>query len=191
MDKKEAIFTGGNGFCSQRRATKAPVFQILPKTQGSLPVTFYLYFESKIQLFMDIYLSENKKLKREVMGKVDLTADPRAVVRQVMMLNMEGMNANPILREWYNRDVFAKIEQKYREEKGLVQVDFMYSIFLDIIKKWQAEGKMRTDFDGELIMAMFTAIINIDFHKEEIGIQYFPEILDYLFGFLMDGLLID
>ena len=190
MDKKEAILQAAKALFSEKGYKGTSISDITERA-GIAAGTFYLYFESKIQLFMDIYLSENKKLKRDVMGKVDLAADPRTVIKQVMMLNMEGMNANPILREWYNRDVFAKIEEKYREENGLDQVDFMYSIFLDIVKKWQAEGTMRDDFDGDLIMAMFTAIINIDFHKEEIGIQYFPQILDYLFGFLMDGLLID
>lgn len=47
---------------------------------------------------------------------------------------------------------------------------------------------MRTDMDREFIMAFFTAIINIDTHKEEIGLQYFLDILDYLTEFVMKGL---
>ena len=47
---------------------------------------------------------------------------------------------------------------------------------------------MRDDIDSELIMAIFTALIVIDTHKEEIGLQYFPQILDYLTEFTMRGL---
>ena len=47
---------------------------------------------------------------------------------------------------------------------------------------------MRKDISGELIMAIFTAIINIDTHKEEIGLEYFPEVQEYITEFKMKGL---
>lgn len=189
MDKRNEILKAARTLFAEH-GFKATNIKKITDLAGIAAGTFYLYFESKIHVFMTIFLDENVKLKRSVMERVDFDADPREVVQQVMLLNQEGMISNPILREWSNREVFAKVEQIYREEKGLDQVDFMYAIFKEIVEKWQAEGKMRNDFDSELIMAMFIAIINIDFHKDEIGIQYFPEILGYLFGFLMDGLLI-
>ena len=190
MEKKEAILKAARTLFSQQGYKTTSISEITDMA-GIATGTFYLYFESKPQLFMDLFLEENLKLKKQLMEKIDLTADPRLVIQQIMMLNMEGMSTNPILREWYNREVFDKIEQKYREEKGIDQLDFFYSIFIEVVRKWQTEGKMRNDIDSEMVMALFTAIIKIDEHKEEIGIQYFPQILDHLFGFLMEGLLIE
>ena len=67
-------------------------------------------------------------------------------------------------------------------------VDFLYDSFAVLIKKWQSEGKIRADMDCALIMAIFASIINIDTRKEEVGIQYFPKILDYLAEFVIKGL---
>lgn len=39
-----------------------------------------------------------------------------------------------------------------------------------------------------MVMAIFSAIINIDLHKDEIGLQYFPQLMDYLTDFIMKGL---
>jgi len=39
-----------------------------------------------------------------------------------------------------------------------------------------------------MIMMMFAAIINIDTHKEEIGLEYFPELLNHLTELIMKGL---
>ena len=64
----------------------------------------------------------------------------------------------------------------------------MYASFLEVIQKWQEQGKMRADMNPEMIMALFTALITIDFHKEEIGVQYFPQIQVVLAQFIMDGL---
>jgi hypothetical protein len=64
----------------------------------------------------------------------------------------------------------------------------MYDIFIEVVKKWQAEGKMRNDIDSETIMAIFGALINIDTHKDEIGLKYFPEVMDHIAEFIMRGL---
>jgi AcrR family transcriptional regulator len=151
--------------------------------------TFYLYFSSKDKLFMEIYMEENVKLKKEIMETFNLDDEPMKVMRDMIRLNYEGMTANPILREWYNREIFAKIEKNYREENGLDHVDFLYTSFIEVVRKWQAEGKMRSDIDSEMIMALFSAIINVDTHKEEIGFQYFPAIMGYLSEFVMKGLM--
>ncbi len=40
-----------------------------------------------------------------------------------------------------------------------------------------------------MIMAIFGAIVNIDMHKDEIGLQYFPQLQGYISEFVMKGLL--
>ena len=42
-----------------------------------------------------------------------------------------------------------------------------------------------------MIMMIFAAIINIDAHKEEIGIDYFPTLLEIMTDLIMKGLATD
>ncbi len=186
-DKKANIFNSGRELFSSKGFKDTNVSDIT-KMAGIGVGTFYNYYSSKEKLFMDIFLEENVKLKKSIMESIDLEGDPLNVVKELMLLNIRGMNSNPILREWYNRDIFSKLEQHYREENGIKHVDFLYNSFAELIKKWQTEGKMRDDIDRELIMAIFNALINIDTHKEEVGNQYFPQILDYLVEFVIKGL---
>lgn len=186
-DKKADIFNCGKVLFSSKGFKDTNVSDIT-KMAGIAVGTFYSYYSSKEKLFMEIFLEENVKLKKSIMESVNPDDDPLKMIKEFLALNISGMNSNPILREWYNRDVFSKIEQQYREENGNNVVDFLYSGSTELIKKWQAEGKMRDDIDSELIMAIFAALINIDTHKEEIGIQYFPHILDYLTEFVIKGL---
>jgi len=150
--------------------------------------TFYNYYSSKDKLFMDIFLEENMKLKKSIMESIDLDGDPMNVIREIIYLNNQGMHSNPILREWYNKDVFNRIEKIYREENGDQNVGFVYDNFIEIIRQWQSKGKIRKDIGAEMIMGMFAALINVDTHKEEIGLQYFPSVLEYLGEFVMKGL---
>lgn len=161
---------------------------VITKKAGMAVGTFYSYYPSKEKLFLDIFLDENAKLKKYCMQSLDLSQNPLTVVKQMLALNVEGIKTNSILKEWYNKSVFEKIEQLYREENGIQAVDFLYDSFLDIVTQWQVDGKIRSDISSKMIMMIFTAIINVDTHKEEIGIEYFPQILDYMTEFIMNGL---
>ncbi len=187
IDKKAEIIKCARHLFSSRGFKDTNVSDIT-KMAGIATGTFYLYYASKDKLFMEIFLDENQKLKKRMLETIDLDKDPEKVIQEFIFMNMTGMQSNPILREWYNKDVFNKIEQNYREENGIEHVDFLYTNFLEIVKKWQTDGKMRTDIDSEMIMAIFTAIIIIDTHKEEIGLQYFPALQGYLMDFVLKGL---
>ena len=160
----------------------------ITKKAGMAVGTFYNYYPSKEKLFMDIFLEENVKLKKDCMRALDLSQKPLDVIRQMMALNLDGMKKNPILKEWYNKYVFDKMEKIFSEENGIQSVDFLYDSFLEIVKQWQDEGKMRSDIDSNMIMRIFAAIINVDTHKEEIGLEYFPQILDHMTEFIIKGL---
>jgi hypothetical protein len=68
-------------------------------------------------------------------------------------------------------------------------VDFLYDSFLELITLWQKQGKMRKDIDSKMIMMVFAAIINTDTHKEEIGLEYFPELLHLMTELIMKSLM--
>lgn len=162
----------------------------ITKMAGMAVGTFYHYYTSKEKLFMDIFLEENAKLKKSCFESLDLKQKPMKLVEQMLRLNIEGMRTNPILKEWYNKNVFEKLEQVYREENGIDAVDFLYDNFLELIKQWQEKGTMRNDLDSKMIMMIFAAIINIDTHKEEIGIEYFPELLERMTELIMESLML-
>ncbi|WP_123610002.1 TetR/AcrR family transcriptional regulator [Mobilisporobacter senegalensis] len=189
IDKKTAIYNCGKELFSSNGFKDTNISDITKKA-GVGVGTFYNYYDSKEKLFMEIFLDENVELKKNMMVSIDLEDEPGKLIKEILKFNLNGMNSNPILKQWYNKDVFNKIEQLYREENGINSVHFLYDNFIDIIEKWQLEGKMRKDIAPDFIMTIFFSIINMDTHKEEIGIEYFPEILDYLTEFVMKGLAI-
>ncbi len=187
MDKKENLrqcameLFSANGFKDTNVAE-------ITRRAGVATGTFYLYYPSKEQLFMELSLEENLKLKKALMAQINADGEPLQVIQTMMQANIAGMQANPILREWFNKEVFNKIEEHFIAEKGLQQVNFLYTDFLEIIQRWQAQGKLRTEIEAEMIMALFSVIVVIDLHKEEIGVQYFPQIQEHLAAFIMAGL---
>ncbi|MGB3366987.1 MAG: TetR/AcrR family transcriptional regulator [Acidaminobacteraceae bacterium] len=188
MKKKELIRINGKQLFIEQGFKKTNIAGIMNNVKMATG-TFYNYYESKDQLFMDIYLEENTNLKQSILDKVDISGHPLQVMGQLMTLNHQGMLENPILKEWYNKEVFSKIEKVYREANGVDSSDFMYDSFVDVVKSWQEQGTFRSDISAEMIMAIFSAIINIDTHKEEVGLSYFPELLSHINKFVINGLM--
>lgn len=186
-DKKTLIYDSAKTLFSMKGFKDTNISEITKKA-GMAVGTFYNYYSSKEKLFMDIFLEENAKLKQICFQSLDLDQSPLLVVRQMLKLNVEGMKENPILKEWYNKSVFEKLQQFYREENGIDTVDFLYDSFLKLINHWKDQGKMRSDIDSKMIMMIFAAIINVDTHKEEIGLEYFPELLEQMTELIMNSL---
>lgn len=189
-DTKTILFKCGKELFS-RNGFKDTNVSDITKAANIGTGTFYNYYSSKEELFMVIYLEENEKLKKKILKSIDMDQEPLSLVKELMLLNLKCMKSNPILKEWYNKDVSYKMEQHFREQKGLDRLDFMYRDLFNIIKKWQSDGKMRNDIDSGMIMAIFTAIVTVETHKDEIGLQYFPQVLDYLIEFTMKGLALE
>ncbi len=187
IDKKAEILRCGRELFAEKGFKDTNVAEIMQRA-GFATGSFYRYYPSKDHLFMDIYNRENVALKKRIMAEVDLGGDPLTVMRDVMRLNYKGMSVNPILKEWYNRDVFSKIERNFRESNAIENVDFLYDDFTEIVRNWQRQGRIRGDIGAEMVMAIIGAMVNVDLHKEEIGLQFFPELMERLRDFIMAGL---
>ena len=186
-DKKQQLYQSAKAMFSER-GFKGTNISAITKAANMAVGTFYLYYSSKEQLFMEIFKDENTRLKCELLDKLDLNASPKAIILQMLKINQEGIQTNPILREWYTSEEFRKIELAYREAHAIDSLNFLYDTFLALVERWQAEGKMRADIDSKMIMKVFEAIINVDTHKDELGLEYFPALLDLMTDLVLQGL---
>lgn len=186
MDKKAEIFNAGRELFFAKGFKDTNISDIT-KLAGVGVGTFYNYYPSKEKLFLEIFIKESEKHKKRVMESLDLNDDPLTVAKSLVAQNISAMNSNRILKEWVNRDLLRELEQYYRDE-NMKNEDFFHNFYIDILKKWKAEGKIRNDIDDDLLLAIFNALEHIDTHKEEIGIQHFPQIMEYLVEFIMKGL---
>jgi AcrR family transcriptional regulator len=187
-DKKADIFNCGRKLFSSKGFKDTSVLDITIMA-GVGTGTFYNYYASKEKLFLEIYIKENEELKKRLFESIDINDDPVSLVTKLVTKNISDINSNLILKEWYNKELFSKLEQYVYEQGGLESIeDFMHSGKIELIKRWKAAGKIRNDLDDAMIIAILNSILYIDIHKSEIGIQHFPQILYYITEFIMKGL---
>lgn len=186
-DKRSALYERAKELFGEKGFKDTGIADIT-RAAGVSVGTFYNCYPSKDRLFLEIFRDENVRLMREITSSIDPDAEPAALIREMMERNMRGMMKSPILRQWFDPDAFGRIERIFREEDGLGAMDFLYRDFIALVEKWQAQGRMRSDIDSGMIMAIFGAIIRIGHHREEIGLEYFPALQEHLTGFVLRGL---
>lgn len=186
MDIQEEIFKIGKTLFGTKGFKKTNIKEIA-QSAGIGVGTFYNYYASKERLFLEIYIQENENLKKRLMESIDLDREPAKVIRELIEGNLEAIHTNPILSEWYRKDFYKELEQYYRNEGG-TNIDSFRGFYLDLFKKWRAEGKIREDIDEELLPGFLDSLVYLDTHKEEIGLHYFPQMIQYLAEFIMQGL---
>lgn len=188
VNKKAEIFNSGRELFYTKGFKDTNVSDIA-KLAGIGVGTFYNYYSSKEKLFLEVFIKENEELKRHMGESVNLEDDPVTFVTKFVAQNISAMNTNPILKEWYNKELFSKLEQYFYEQGGIKSIDeFLQSSKAELIKNWKAEGKIRGDISDDMILAIFDAILYIDIHKKDIGLQHFPDILYHITEFIMKGL---
>ncbi len=152
--------------------------------------TFYNFYSSKEEVFMDVFLKEDQELKKQIMKSIDFDGEISTVLRELIPQLLGGMKENPILVEWYKNENFKTIIKKVGHpyvEKSNVE-DVFYSFLLEVVGKWQSQGKLDPRRDREYILALFNSVAFIDVHRDEIGEEYFPRLLEDLIQFIVKGL---
>jgi len=189
LDKKQDIFNSAREMFYYKGFKETNVADIA-KHAGIAVGTFYNYYDSKEQIFFEVLMKENEKQKKSMLESIELNSDdPAALVNELVSQNLRAMNENPILREWNNEELVNKLERLFYEYKGIESIGKFYeSMAIKQIRKWKNEGKLREDMDDEFILALLNSVHYVDIHKADLGVQHFPQLIQYLIEFIMKGL---
>ena len=186
---KLEIFNVARALFIQKGFKKTNISEIT-KEVGVAVGSFYNFYSSKEEVFLDVFLKEDQKLKKQIMTSINFDREISTVLVELIPQLLDGMKENPILVEWYKKENFKTIIKKVGEpytEKSNVE-DVFYPFFLEIVGKWQSQGKLDSKRDREYILALFNSVAFIDIHRDEIGEKYFPMLLEDLIHFIVKGL---
>ncbi|WP_125772623.1 TetR/AcrR family transcriptional regulator [Companilactobacillus furfuricola] len=174
-DKRDRIFDAAHVLFLERGFRNTSVADIT-SIAGISVGTFYLYFKSKEELFVEIYNSENVNVKAEILSKVDLDDDPVKVIRLIVDQIFKLSSNNQILNEWFNNpklNALIASQNKYAVEGSLI-----YSTMLRLIDKWIDADLVKPGMSKTRIVSLFDALTVLDFHQKELKTDNYQQVLD-------------
>lgn len=186
-DKRQLLFDAARALFLEQGFRKTNVAAITERANVAVG-TFYKYFTSKEQIFYEVYQAENEKAKREIVVRIDTDQPPKEVVKQFLQEIIRTSEQNVILAEWYRNTEASQVLKNYNQECDVKKNSFVYRFLLDNIERWRSFGQFRRDIDVDTTLALFNVLVLLDNHKEEVGHEHYPQVLELLAEMVVDGL---
>ncbi|MBN1998838.1 TetR/AcrR family transcriptional regulator [candidate division KSB1 bacterium] len=184
---RQALIAAGKDMFS-RYGLKKTSIDDLTHAVGIAKGSFYGFFQSKEELYFDIFLLEEKKLREQLFLESTSEMNPD-LFKTLLLTGFSMVWQNPFLKRLYTTDEYQFLMRKLPEHKLALHTGQDMDFLLPLVQKWQQEGKM-IKRKPELIINAVRAIYTLGMHKNEIGEQYFQETVELLVELLVDGLFI-
>lgn len=153
--------------------------------------TFYLFFDSKEELYLSVLETEGDKIRRRLADSdVADSDDPQVVVSEFLHILFDEIETNPLIRQLIVSDELDRLdsyrtaedrEKDRREETEAIRA---------FVEPFVESGAMHGG-DPELVARAIGAIPYLTLHEEDIGPERYPEIRDFVIETFARGLVAD
>lgn len=183
MEKGRELF----GTYGLKKTSVGELTKAVNIAQGS----FYIFFPSKEDLYLEILEEEEKELRQKLFS---VTPIPEKItkldLKNILKRSLELAEANPIIRRIYREEEYQLLLRKIPKSRLEALREKDIEALLALIKKWQQDGLMipvRPDIIASTIRSVFFILL----HKQEIGENIFSETINLLLELIARGLLIE
>lgn len=176
-DKQDRIFDAAHVLFLERGFKNTSVADIAA-IAGVAVGSFYLYFKSKEDIFIQIYTSENENIKKQILSKVDLDGDPVTLIQTIIQQIFKLSSHNRILQEWFSNPKLNTLIAQ--QNSSTVEDSLVYSTLMTLIDKWIAKDLIKDGMTKERIISLFNSLTVLDFHQNEIKTDDYPQLLNDL-----------
>lgn len=186
IDKKQQLKAVAHEIFSQK-GYKATGISEITKRAGVAAGTFYNYYAAKEDIFLDVYIDENNRVRQIIMDDINWQGELPEVVGQLFGKSRSLISTSKIMSEWYNPAVSDLLHSYYDSEKGRADNTFHQFLLITFTKRMQEEG-----FTAEKIQEVFQVYQLFYYMDMHITEQDFPNIsqtIETLATYFVKGLL--
>jgi len=185
--RKKLIETGREHF--ERFGVRKTNVADLAREAGIAKGTFYLFFDSKEDLFLTVNEEFDKQLQREAARRLEKSKDPKETFREFLLYVVDLFDTDPMLKLAADKEEFERLSHKIPAREFRSHQKSTNEFFTKLIKKWQQEGLIR-DHNPEVIVGAVKSLYFVFMHRVFIGEDIFHEVSDLLIESLVNHLAI-
>ena len=140
--------------------------------------TFYLFFKSKGEIYMRVYIEEWENVNEVIRQKyLNKKGELPELILSYIFENRKQLFNHPILSIIYNRNTLSMISDQSVLEQLEVFRQLSDSRLIGIIKSWFETNKVVTTVEPSVISGMMRSLSYLNYHKDEIGDDIFDEVI--------------
>lgn len=137
-EKKKLILRAAHDIFAENGYKQTNIARI-SKRAGISVGSFYKYYESKEEVFVQVYIQENERMRKLVIEEVDWQASPLQVMEELFDQIINHQLSNRILSEWNNPKVGDRLRSYYLSKEGTSGNSF-HRFIIDYIFKYLSDA---------------------------------------------------
>ncbi len=159
----------------------------LTNAAGIAQGTFYIFFDSKEELYLEIMELEESKSEQFLEDILKSSHSSKEAIRKIINGILELFETNPLIRRIYDSHDYELMVRKLPGQKLEDHKRKDTARVLNMIIRIQQENGL-IETRPEVIVGLLRAIVMLYFHQDEIGREIYPEVIDLLANIIADGL---
>lgn len=151
------------------------------------PSTFYQFFDSKEELYLEILERESERFFERATTPLKEHTDPEQAIREYLHIVFDEMETNPLIKRLLADDDREQLARLYSEEEKIEQRNREVGYLTPYIEAWQEVGEIR-EGDTETVALTIDSAAMLAFHKEDVGADLYPAVRGMLIETIATGL---
>lgn len=187
---RQSLIEEGKRLFTQFGLKKTSVSE-LAKSAGIAPGSFYAFYQSKEELYFEIIEEEEEAIKKAFIGfEIPKGQEVKQALKGLLMDTFTMIEENPLFHQLYVEQSYEALVRKLPEKKLEDHFQKDSAVLKQVTSRWKEEGILK-DIDDEVLAGLFRGVFSMTLHKKEIGESVYPQTLELLIGWLIDGLIVE
>lgn len=183
-DRKRRLKEAAHKFFKEK-GYKATNISEIAREAGIAVGTFYKFYESKEEIFTEVYVEENENIRAEIINKINWDGEPVEVVDELFTYSLKYTSTNNILSEWSNPAIADVLHNYYATEKSSETYAFQQFLIEDFRERLNEQN-----FDPELteqLLQVYDLLYYIDINITEETFEGYNEAIWILVKYFTKG----
>lgn len=186
---KQSLMDEGKRFFGQFGLKKTSVNDLV-KAVGIAPGSFYIFFNSKEELYFEILELEEERIKNEFINyEIGKAEDTKQSIKNLLLQTFDILEKSPLISQLYFENNHQALLRKLPQEKLEEHFNKDSDTLAIITSKWKDEGILQS-IDDDVLAGLFRSLFTMSLHKKEIGESVYPQTLELLLDLVVEGLVI-
>ncbi|MCQ6268619.1 TetR/AcrR family transcriptional regulator [Fictibacillus sp. WQ 8-8] len=163
------------------KGIKKTSLEDLTSVVGIAKSSFYVFFESKEALYLELLDQEGPGIEERVWEAVNQKSSIEDKIKTYLHEMTRELDDNPLMKRLQTHpDELQSIARKVTPEFLQKKTERNVLPLLHFINEQKEAGEL-IDKDSEVILRLMRAAMTISLHKKDIGIDLYPKIQDMMF----------
>jgi AcrR family transcriptional regulator len=185
---REELLAAGHELFSRHGLQKTTIVDLTAEA-GIAPSTFYQFFDSKADLYVEVLEREGMRMVARVLdASFERYDDPESAISAFLNTLVDEMGSNRLVRRLLvDRDELDRLRDAVGEDGRVASRQESIAYILPYVEGWYDNGQVRGP-DPETIASAIRAVSMLALHREDIGEGRYEATMDLVIDAVAAGL---